>query len=143
MKINVHVRKYFQFILAKYFFDASGQRFTYHPTRFEYWGDLLLKPFTFPIDTFLKYFNWQVILIVIVFSSLIGTTLFYYPDYFLKLIEKAIPFFSAAQMKFVCFVIVQVYLNGLFIRSLGRLSNQTLKSAWDSEVITPFLPGRS
>ena len=126
MKIFDLVRNQLQFVFAKRFHNLKGESFSYTPTLFEKLGEKLLTPFKLPMDVFLRYFNWQLILLGLVVCSIVGTTLFYYPNQIAILIEWIVPIINREKAKFLCYILLQLYLNGMLLRSLGRLSNQVL-----------------
>lgn len=121
------ITKWAYFVFRRRLIDGSVSDLAYSANLSERVGEILLLPFRFPLKTFAKFFTWPTVFLIIAISSLIGSTIFYYPDHIAKCIEWIVPDISKEQVKLCFFIILQIYLNGLLLRTLGRLSNSYLK----------------
>lgn len=142
MKIKEHLR----FITAREFWKNPRENgfFNYKKNTIERVGDLFVFPLFGGSDYFLKNIKEPYFITALTVVSIALTTLFFYPKKCAEFAVKIFPLFSSIEpwmVKFGTYVISQLTILGIGLRTLGRYSNQELNTAWKQKSIVSIPVG--
>lgn len=123
-------KSYFGFALAReYAYIDSCRPFSYNKSRMEKIGEFIASPLLKPGDYVLKNMRNPLFITAAVIIGLALTTLVFYP----ALIPGLLAF--SAGLKGLVFLLTQSSIVGLCMRTLGRLNNTQLMTAWKNREI--------
>jgi len=136
---------YFKFAGAKGFCDSEQQHLLNHSKNsLEKLGDILIKPSTLFVDYTLKNIRNPLMITALTVAAIAVVTLIFYPATVVAAVGTALPFIFKIQpwmIKFALFTAVEANILGLGLRTLGRLTNSTLMTAWNAREIQAVAVG--
>jgi hypothetical protein len=124
---------YFSFALARQFIPAPGQRLEHEENCVEKVGGSMAALVIKPLDCFLQKITHPVVLLALTVAALGCVSIAFYPVYTLQVATTIFPFLkyiTAAHIHAALFIILQTSIGGLGVRTLGRLHNQPLLTAY-------------
>lgn len=133
MKNFDSLKDYFRFALAREFVHRENcQSFSYKENFLEKIGGFTVKPLFHPSDYVLKNIRNPLFISATVIVGLALTTLVFYP----ALVPGLLTLTGA--LKFTGYLLTQSTIVGLGLRTLGRLHNDQLMTAWKHQLLLPI-----
>jgi hypothetical protein len=130
-----------QFAFAREFVDREGKRAPLEPSRIEKMGHSLANILLKPLDVVLTQIRNPAVIAALTVASLLMTAIIFYPGETMLILTRVLPFLKhlqAGHVKFSFYVLSQVMIFGLGLRTMGRLSNTDLMDAFRKKEIFPI-----
>lgn len=136
------VREYVRFAAAREFWHAEDDEggFGYQKTTIEKIGDVLLPGLKLS-DGALKRIREPSVIVVSTIAALSIATVMFYPEKCTEVFLRAFPVASMIKpwaVKLAVFVVAELHIIGLGLRTYGRLDNAPLMQAWRNKTVLPI-----
>lgn len=136
------VRHYFQFVMAKGFLDATtGELLDYKKSRFERLGYAIAAPILKTTDAVVLNLRNPVVLSSYTVGCIAIISFIYYPAQTVAAIEKVAPSLLKLKLwmvRFALYTATELTVLGLGMRTLSRISNESLSRPWNAGTVQPI-----
>ena len=136
------IRDCFRFVSCREFWHqtVSEGPFSYEKSRAEKLGDLLIRPVFKNADSALKHIREPYMITALTLAALGTVTLVFYPEQCAEFLTDTIPIGAVVKpwmVKFGVYLGTEATILGIGMRTIGRLSNLDLMSAWREKRVFP------
>ena len=140
------VKDYLRFASAREFWQSNQDQgaFAYEKNAIEKIGDIFVWPIFKNSDSFLKRIREPYMIIAITTTAIGVATLFFYPEKSINMINSVVPITSIIEpkaVKFATYLLSEATIFGFGARTFGRLSNNSLVTAWKNRTIVAISLG--
>jgi hypothetical protein len=134
------VKDYLRLATAREFWQSNLAQgpFAYEKNAIEKMGDILVWPLFKNSDRFLRRIREPYMIMAMTVSAIGISTLLFYPEESIKTLNSIIPISAVLEpkvVKFIMFLASEATIFGFGARTYGRLSNNSLMTAWNNKNI--------
>ena len=134
------IRDFVNFATAREFWNDKMDEgiFAYEKNKAEQVGEFLIRPIVRPLDSTFKRIREPYMITALTIASISSVTLVFYPEECVEKIKYAFPLISFLQpwiVKLAVFAGTEAIILGFGTRTIGRLSQSDLMTAWNSKSI--------
>ncbi len=134
------IRDFVNFATAREFWNDNMNEgvFAYEKNKAEQIGELLIRPIVKPIDSTFKRIREPYMITALTIAAISCVTLVFYPEACAEKIRYVFPLISFLQpwiVKLAVFAGTEAIIFGFGTRTIGRLSQSDLMTAWNSKSI--------